>query len=68
MVTFCCKCVHVNVFNYEKQVFFNFSHRNLPSALISRFLAKFSGFLGIFLDPPGFDNGKVGRSASILEM
>ena len=49
----------------EKQVFSILSHRNLPSTRISRFLAKSPGFLGIFLDPPGFDNGKVGRSALI---
>ena len=37
-----------------KQVFFNFGHFNLPSASISRFLAKSPGFLGNFFGHPRF--------------
>ena len=70
MVTFCCKCVHVNVFTHEKQAFsilvivlITITNHQSPSALITRFLAKFPGFLEEFLfDSPGFENGKVGKS------
>lgn len=43
----------------EKPYFFNFCQRNLPSAPISRFLAKSPSLSANFLDPSVFDNGKV---------